>query len=484
MKRRGRVLLIVHDLYQDDNLFPCGVGYLAGALKKAGALVTIYSQDIHHYSNEELAEFLLEDDFDLIGLGFLAGRFRETVLDLCKVINSCKKNGWLVLGGHGPSAIPEYVLDKTSADIIAIGESEETIVELLNCKLAKAGGIQKIPGIAYRKDGIVHINPRRQPIKNLEDIPYPAWDVFPMDRYITSIRLFRHDQNDRYMTLLTSRGCTDRCNFCYRLERGIRIRSIESVVNEMSLLNRLYGINYFFIADELFIFTKKRVTELKERLGQNNLRIKFYCNARVDVIDEEMLLILRDIGCTLINFGVESTSQKVLDLMNKRTTVDQNEKAIGLTKKIGIGMGLNFIWGNKGDTEESLRNNIAFIKKYNTYDQIRTIRPPTPFPGSDLYNEAVEEGLLAGADDFFDKFKNSDLLTINFCVVPEKNFYELLFEANKELIFDHYRHTNGDMAEADSMIDQFRRLYFCGEHKFRGARHYKGKTESPEKIIH
>ena len=162
-------------------------------------------------------------------------------------------------------------------------------------------------------------------------------------------------------------------------------------------------------------------------------------------------------------------------LMKKNTTVEQNIRAAEIARKIGIGLGLNFIWGNKGDTAESLRKNVELIKKYNTYDQIRTIRPVTPYPGCELYYEAIERGLLSGPDNFFNKFKNSDLLTVNFTDIPEKEFYQLLFEANKELILDHYAQTTKNTEEANNLIQSFYNLYFKGETKFRGARHYEKK---------
>src|SRR4030043_923529 len=148
--REGKVLLIVHDIYQEDNYLPLGYAYMAAVLKKEGFNVGICCQDVFHYSNEELANlFLKNEDYDLIGVGFLAARFKETVLGLCETLNKYKKGALLVLGGQGPSAIPEYVLEKTGADIVAIGEAEETIIELLKCKLNK-GSISQIKGIAYR----------------------------------------------------------------------------------------------------------------------------------------------------------------------------------------------------------------------------------------------------------------------------------------------------------------------------------------------
>jgi anaerobic magnesium-protoporphyrin IX monomethyl ester cyclase len=474
MNQNGRVLFIIHDLYQEDNHFPLGIGYLAAVLKKSGVHIDVYCQDVFHYSNEELSAFLRNSSYDLICIGFLAARFKETVLDLCQHINISKKNAWLVLGGHGPTPIPEYVLRKTNSDIIVLGEGEETLPELLKCKLEN-GDLSKIKGIAYREKAVIGVNERRKPIRDLDAIPFPEWSIFPMEKYTNCLKLFRAHDKDKSLGLLTSRGCINRCNFCYRMEKGIRFRSIKNVVEEIAILNDKYGVNYFFMNDELFVYPKKRVFEFKDELEENDLNIKFSCNARVDVFDEEVALCLKEAGCQFLNFGMESSDQKVLDLMDKRTSVEENIHAAEIANRVGIGLGLNFIWGNLGDTAESLKGNATLIKKFNTYDYIRTIRPVTPYPGCDLYDIAIKKGLLSGPDDFFEKFNNSDLLTVNFTQIPDDKFYQILFEVNKDLILDHFSHTNKDWNAANKLIESFSDLYFKGITTFRGARHYNKK---------
>lgn len=474
MNQKGKVLFIIHDVYQDDNFFPFGPGYMAAILKKNGVEVSVYNQDVFHYTNDELAGFLENHEFDIIGVGFLAARFKETVEQLCKVINKHKKNAWFILGGNGPSPIPEYILEKTKADIVVMGEAEETIVELLKCKREK-GSYSQIKSIAYHDQTGIVVNERRRPIINLDSLPFPEWSLFPMERYAGCLKLFGANDKDIAFSIITSRGCINRCNFCYRMEKAIRIRSLKNIIDEMKILNKTYGVNYFSIEDELFVVSKKRIFEFRNILKQESMKIKFYCQGRVDIFDEEIAEALKEAGCQFVNFGMESSSQNVLNLMNKNTTVEQNIKAAEIARKMNIGLGLNFIWGNKGDTEESLLNNVELIKTYNTYDQMRTIRPVTPYPGSPLYYEAIERGLLSGPEDFFDKFKNSDLLTVNFTDIPEDKFYQLLFEANKELVTDHYLHTTKNTEEAEKFIQAFHDLYFKGEIKFRGVRHYEKK---------
>ncbi len=471
MTLKGRVLFIIHDLYQEDNHLPLGPAYLGAVLKKQGVTVEAYCQDLFHHSNQALAAHLARNTYDLIGVGFLAARFTETVIDLCATIKRHNR-GWLILGGHGPTPIPEYMLKKTGADVVIMGEAEETIIDLLRCRI-DGGDLSAIKGIAFRNGAEITINERRPPIKSLDSIPFPEWSLFPMEKYTNCLSLFRQEKGDRAVGILTSRGCVNRCAFCYRMENGIRFRSVENVVEEMKVLNKTYGVNYFHPQDELFIASKKRAFELHRQLKKNKLTIKFACNARVDIFDQELASCLKECGCQFLNFGMESSDQNVLNLMNKGTSVAQNIKAAEITRKAGIGLGLNFIWGNIGDTEESLKNNVKLIKEYTTYDQLRTIRPVTPYPGCDLYYEAIRRGLLAGPEDFFNKFKNSDLRLVNFTEIPEGEFYQLLFEANKELIRDHYWHTTRNMDQAQALINDFKGLYFGNKIKFRGARHYQ-----------
>ncbi|MFC1504036.1 B12-binding domain-containing radical SAM protein [Spirochaetota bacterium] len=476
MKNAGRVLFIIHDVYQEDNHFPLGIGYLASILKGMGSKVKVYCQDLFHYSNEDLAHYLSDEEFDLIGVGFMAARYSETVKPLCKVINQHKKSAWLVLGGYGPSPIPEFMLRDTGADIITIGESEETIGELLKSKINSSPPLSSIYSIAYREGDKVSVNTRRKPIKKIDEIPLPEWSLFPMDKYSDCLNLFNSQEGDRVLGLLTSRGCVGKCTFCYRMETGIRIRSVKKVVEEMKILYDRHGINYFFMQDELFAFSKKRMIELGKELKKNNLKIKYSCDCRVDIFDKDMAQIMVDTGCQFFDFGFESADQTVLNNLRKGTTVEQNINAAEIVTSFkNIGIGLNFLWGNIGDSEKTLRKNIDFIKRFNQYHQVRTIRPVTPYPGSQLYDYAIEKGLLKGPGDFFKKFVNSDLFTVNFTDMPDKEYYEILLKGNKELINDHFKHTSNDMEQAENLINNFRDLYTGKINNFRGARHYDKK---------
>ena len=480
MSRKGRVLFIVHDVYQEDNQFPLGVAYLAGALRRNGAEVTVCCQDVYHYTNEELVDkYLASGEYDLIGIGFLAARFKETVQSLCETVNEHKKNARIMFGGHGPSSQPEYVLNNTAGDLVAIGEAEETVAEVLDAILA-GRDFAEIRGIAYKDDNDeIQVNQRRKPIKDLDSIAFPAWDLFPMDIYTTNMQYHLQDDDEKALQILTGRGCVNRCTFCYRMEKGVRFRSIDNVLQEMRQLYDDFGVTYFAIQDEIFIANVQRLRDFVEGLKKYDLfgKIKYNINAgiRANIATDELALLLKDSGCCYVNVGFESVTQECLDDFKKNTTVTDNYKTATLMKKHNVPMGINFIWGIMSDNAETLRRNVDFIKQFQGYNELRTIRPITPFPGCELYEYAIKQGKLKGPEDFFKKFRNSDLLTVNYTALPDDEFYRLLFEANKELIIDYYNHTNGDMAQAQAMIDSFYNLYFKGEVRFRGARHFESK---------
>ena len=453
-----RFLFIIHDVYQDDNEFPLGVAYLASILRDKGHEVSVYCMDVYHYTNKQLADYLDKNEFDFIGLGFMAARFTETILPLCKVINKHKKNAYFVLGGHGPSPIPGYILSKAACDGVVVGEAE--------------GIIANADEFISKRRNIIY----GHPIKKLDELPYPAWDLFPMEIYTTCIRNPGMNDNDKMIAMMSSRGCVNACTFCYRMEKGLRLRKIDKVVEEMKILNDRYGVNYFEFADECFIMNEKRLLKFQQSLKENNLDIKYWCAARVDLVNEELLKLMKDTGCVFINYGFESMNQEVLKEMKKNTTPKQNRNAAELTKKLGISFGVNFIWGYPSDTLNTLKQNMEFIIEYNSPYQCRTIRPVIPYPGSELYYDAINKGLLDGADDFFNRFNNSDLITVNFTRYTDEQIYKALFDVNCLLIKDHQEKADISNEKAYNLMRGFQKLYFNKEYKFRGARKYERET--------
>ena len=460
-----RILLIVYDNSSHIHYFPIGTAYIASVLRKEGYEIEIYNQDVHHYPEEHLTDYLNNNYFDIIGFGVIAGYYQyRKLLKISKAINASKnKPEYYILGGHGPSPEPEYFLKKTGADVAVIGEGEETIVELVNA-ISNKNPLNTIKGIAYRNGEQIVITDRRSVIHAIDNIPWPAYDMFPIEYY----RLLReaHCTNkDFFMPVLSARGCTFRCNFCYRMDEGYRARDPEAIIEEIKFLNKSYGINYIEFADELLMSSKARIIELCEAIIKSTLGFKWFCSGRLNYATPEVLEMMKNAGCVFINYGIESFDDIALRNINKGLTTKQIISGIEATLKAGISPGYNIIFGNTGETKETLNKDVEFLLKYDNGAQLRTIRPVTPYPGSPLYYYAIEKGLLKDVEDFYEnKHVNSDLLSVNFTDMSNEEFHENLMEANITLLKNYYKNKLGQM------IDVTKKLYLNSDATFRGYR--------------
>ena len=459
-----KILFVLYDNESRDNILPIGITYVAGYARAHGFEdITYYCQDVYHYSEDHLHEYLKKNHFDVVAVGFVAGYFQHRkIRKICDAINSLKERPFIVLGGHGPSPVPEYFIKYLGADAVVMGEGELPFLNLIKALDGK-GDLSKVKGIAYREGDNVTINLRENPVKDLDSIPLPYLDPLPMEYYIKSTYLT--SPLDRGMNVCAQRGCTYRCNFCYRLEKGIRFRSPESIVEEIKKYKRNYNINYVWFFDELFMVNEKRVFAVSEKFLDENLNIKYFCTGRLDKATPKVLDIMKRSGCVAIDYGIEQYDNIALEKMDKKLTTTEIENGIKLTLKMGIQPLFNIIFGNVGDTRATLRKSLDFLHKYNDYGQLRTIRPVTPYPGCPLYDLAIEKGLLDGPEDFYRKHTNLELPVVNYTDIPDDEFIELIFEANKEIINLYYEHFKQEE------IENFRRVYYEKDFRFRGARH-------------
>lgn len=459
-----RVLLVVYDNGSYINGFPLGLGYIAAILVREGYDVEIYNQDKSHYPDEHLTEYLNNHKFDVIGVSVVGGYYQyRKLLKLSEAIHRSKNSPFYVIGGHGPSPEPEFFLRKTQADAVVIGEGEETIVELMEA-IGKRRSFSTVKGIAFWDGGKVVINERRPLIEDIDTIPFPAYDLFPMD-YYRLIRLAYTSNTDFAISFLSGRGCPFTCNFCYRMDEGFRPRSNESIVSEISFLKKQYEISYIGFADELFMSSIERTISLCEVFIKAQLNIRWQCNGRLNYARPEVLKLMKRAGCLFINYGIEAMDDQILRNMNKALTTKQVIKGVEATLQVGITPGLNIIFGNIGENKDTLRKGVEFLLKYDTGAIVRTIRPVTPYPGSPLYYHAIEKGLLKDCEDFYEnKHTNSDLLTVNFTDMSDEEFYQCLLEANTTLLKYYYQ------KKLESVLSQTQKLYLTRDSSFRGFR--------------
>lgn len=459
-----KILLVIYDNDSYIHWFPQGQAYIASTLLKHGYEVSIYNQDWRHLPDDHLTEYLDENRFDAVGVGVIAGYYQYRKLkSISAAINRSKNRPIYILGGHGPSPEPVFFLKKTGADIAIIGEGELTIIDLLEA-LSNNSPLSRVKGIAYREGDTVRINPRRSLIKDLDSIPRPAYELFPIE-YYRLLRLPHATNRDFVMPILSGRGCTFKCNFCYRLDTGFRPRSDESIIDEIKFLNKEYGVTYIAFSDELLMSSVQRTISLCESIIRSGLKIKWECNGRLNYAKPEVLKTMKRSGCVFINYGIEAMDDGVLKKMKKALTTGQIIKGIEATLKEEISPGFNIIFGNIGDNRETLNKGVEFLLKYDDGAQLRTIRPVTPYPGSPLYYHAIEQGLVRDCEDFYENIhSNSDLISVNFTELDDDEFHMALFEANSSLMQNYFE------KKKISSVEQARKLYVEKDSNFRGFR--------------
>ncbi len=459
-----KVLLIVYDNDSYIHWFPQGLAYIAAALRNAGHEITIYNQDQYHYPESHLKDYLTHHHFDVVGVSVIAGYYQyRKLLKISEAVNSVPDRPLYIIGGHGPAPEPEYFLKKTRADVVVIGEGEITAVNLFNA-LENNRELSNVNGIAFLKDGKLVVTEPQELIKDIDSIDFPAWDLFPIDYY--ALLRMPHIRNDeRCMPVLSARGCPFKCNFCYRMDKGIRLRSPENIIAEIRMLKEKYMVSYIAFSDELLMSSPERTKRLCKAFIEAGLNIKWDCNGRLNYATPDVLKLMKEAGCVFINYGIECMDDKILKVMNKNLTVKQIIKGIEETLAAGISPGYNIIFGNIGENAQTLQQGVDFLLKYDDHAQLRTIRPVTPYPGSPLYYYAIEHGLLKDAEDFYEhKHINSDLLSVNFTDLPDDEFHGLLCKANETLINSYFRH------QMEKAVDSARNLYFNKDAAFRGFR--------------
>jgi len=250
------------------------------------------------------------------------------------------------------------------------------------------------------------------------------------------------------------------------MDEGFRARSAKSIVEEIKFLQKNYGINYIIFMDELLMSSKQRAIELSEAFIRAELKIKWWCNGRLNYAVPNVLDAMKRAGCVFINYGIESFDDGTLLRMNKCLTTQQIEAGVKATLEAGISPGFNIIFGNIGETREILKKGVDFLLKYDDGAECRTIKPVCPYPGSPLYYYAIEKGLLRSVQDFYEnKHINSDLLTVNFTNMSDEEYYDALMEANSVLLKNYYE------KKKSSAVELTRRIYIEKDKNFRGFRH-------------
>lgn len=443
-------------------VFPYGIAYLCPPLIKMGVTPEILFPANEGMSDAELFQKFKTEKYDIIGMGGMYPSLRY-IMRVCEMIRTASPGTVILLGGPLVTATPEFVLKKTGADIGAINESELSICNIISA-VKDGAPLSQVRGIVYREsDGQIHTTGPAPFVDNLDDLEPIPWHLFPMEYFIKNTYRGLHREvpdHLRSFAFLGSRSCPFSCNFCYRPQK-YRSHSVDRILDEIQFLMDEYRVEYFGMTDNLCFTGRKKIEEWAGKIQDRGMKFNYSVNLRLDKTDQESLNALHDTGCIMIEYGLESGSQRILDTIGKKTKVEDFENIFRMTRKAGILVCCSAMFGQPGDDEESLSETLAYILKWT--DISLGLNVCTPYPGSRLYQYAIDNGYLKDEEDFFNKFHDVTYLSVNFTKYSDYEFYRLLDKANKLISSAHERNAilGGRMAlsEIDASPAPFLRHY-------------------------
>ena len=368
--------------YQHQPFPPLGLGYLAAVLEKNKYEVDVIDCQALRLSYEAFKREISKRKPNVVGLTATT-RTYKSALRIIEISKELDPNCLTVFGGPHITFWDENALrDCQSLDIVVRREGEYTLLELVQ-RLEAEKDYHNVQGTTCRKNGKIMRNPDRPFIENLDQLPFPARHLWPLEQ-------LRKYEDIFYLT--TSRGCVYWCEFCAAVRmfgRRYRMRSPKNVVDEIEFLNKTYNATKFTFCDDAFTVDQPRTEELCKEIKNRELRIKWNCGTRVDMITKDLLLKMRSAGCVSVWFGVESGSQHVLNEMRKGISTEQTIRAIGWVRELGLKPVPNVLIGFPGETEESAWRTIKFAEKISP-DEVAFFNIATPLPGTPMFDMVRE----------------------------------------------------------------------------------------------
>ncbi|MET1123975.1 MAG: radical SAM protein [Archaeoglobaceae archaeon] len=386
---------------------PLGLGYLAAVLRERGFKVRIIDDLVEKLSFERLLK-RIRDAF-MVGITSTTPTF-NAALRYARMIKEALPNVFIILGGVHVTFRPQDAF-KGSVDAVCMGEGEETIVEVAE-RVESGRGLEGVRGIAYREGGRVVFNKPRGFIEDLDSLPFPAYDLMPLEKYTVMGGKLEH------FPLITSRGCPFSCRYCSSslfMGKRFRARSAKNVVDEIEWLVSEFKAKHIAFSDDTFTLNKRRVVEICREIKDRGIDVTWSCSSRVDTISDELLRVMKEAGCEAIYFGVEAASERILDYYKKRIDLEKVFRAVELAKKHGITTVCSFIIGAPDETKEEMRETLRLALKLDPdYAQFSIL---TPYPGTEIYEEAKRRGLLLTEN--YDDYTAGKPVLKNFHMKPE-----------------------------------------------------------------
>ncbi len=398
--------------------YPYYLAYATGNLEKKGFRTKLLDAVANEWSHEETLRFVRNFRPDLVVIDTSTPSIYNDVHIASKIKNIGVRHVSLV--GTHPTKLPEETLNLSkNINSVCRGEYDETVVELAET-IEKGKDLKEVKELSYRKGKKIIHNPYRPLIKNLDSLPFVT-EVYK--KHLDIRKYFYASLTWPQVTILTARGCPFSCSFCpIPFKSSYRYRSPENVADEFEYIqNEIPYVREVMVEDDTFPVIKERTIKICDLLLKKNIRLKWSCNARVDM-DFETLKMMKKAGCRLLCVGFETPKQKVLDNIHKKTTKQLQTDFMENTKDVGLLVNGCFILGLPGDTKETIKETIEFAKELNP-DTVQ-FYPLMVYPGTEAYEWAKRSGYLKTED--YSKWITSEGLHTTTVSRPDLSAEELV----------------------------------------------------------
>jgi anaerobic magnesium-protoporphyrin IX monomethyl ester cyclase len=354
-------------------------------------------------SNEEIAKRVKEWSPSVVVISVPFSGWWKSTSEVVASIKQINKDVIIVLNGLHPSTRPNECLANSNIDFVVIGEPEQTVSELVDVLEKNRENVKDVKGIGFAEKEKIFITPPRPPIENLDSLPFPARHLLPMNTYFEAVKEnpLRGEINKPWAMMITSRGCPYGCVFCSIhnvMGKTWRGRSPQNVVDEIEYLVNTYEIKQIDFYDDNMMLDKKRGEAICDLIVERKLHIEWFTpnGVRADTLDENLLRKMKVSGCKKIRIAPESGVQRVLDqIVKKNLNLKDVEKAVALSKKVGIKVGCFFVIGLIGETKDDINETIKYAYKLRSLGADRFyFSIAMPVYGTELYEQAVRGGYL------------------------------------------------------------------------------------------
>ncbi len=370
---------------------PMGLAYLGGSMRDAGLHVEILDAPALGLHVHDVVAKIADGGYQLVGMTLLTPMF-SAVRQLAEAIKSRSPEVTIAVGGPHPTVLPMRTLTELSAvDIVCVGEGEKTIVEIASA-LAGDGELAGVRGICYRRKGEIMMTPPRAFEQDLDSIAAPARDLLPMERY--RLTASRTKGSGYCPTVIVARGCPFNCQYCsHTFGRTFRHHSVGRILWELRDLKENYGVTQVNLEADTLTLDRGFISGLCEAMIREGLGLEWTCESRVDTVDEDLLKLMKKAGCWQISYGVESGSQRLLDLIQKGVTKEKVRETYALTHKTGITIRSFFMLGLPTETREESMETIRFAIELDSLWAQFTVT--IPYPGTPMFQELDAKGKIA-----------------------------------------------------------------------------------------